>query len=90
MKYILSLLFVISTITATNACSPYAKQSFPTVPLSQFGFDSWKTATAPKTDRTPFVCPVYDAVRFWTPYPKQHFPTVDLNQFGFDSWKIAK
>lgn len=92
MKYLLSAMFIIATISSANACSIVSAQSFPSVPLSQFGINSWTVA------KTSAVVPysydlsrcVVSQARIGASVPNQKFPKVLLSEFNYNSWMIAK
>ena len=93
MKILLSAIFVIASISSANACSTVSAQSFPTVPLSQFGVNSWGVA------KTPVLVPYfYNLSRCvngvqaqnGATVPNQEFPKVLLSEFNYNSWMIAK
>ena len=60
------------------------------VPLSSFGFDSWKYAVTKKVTLPVYirVCREVYAPHMGTPYAK--YPSVPLAEFNMDSWTYAK
>lgn len=93
MKYLLTAMFIIATISTANACSTVSVQSFPSVPLSQFGINSWGVAkTSAVVPYSYDMSKCVDGVqnRIGARVPDQKFPKVLLSEFNYNSWIVAK
>lgn len=91
-----TLIIVASFLVASSASacgSMVSSQSFPSVPLSSFGINSWAVAkTAPVTAyKYDFSsCVAKQQASIGASVPTQHFASVPLSQFNYNSWMIAK
>lgn len=93
MKYLLTAMFIIATISTANACSTVSAQSFPSVPLSQFGINSWtvaKTSAVVPYSYNLSRCVNGVQARIGASVPDQKFPKVLLSEFNYNSWIVAK
>lgn len=84
-------MFIIATISSANACSMVSAQSFPTVPLSQFGISSWAVAKTVAVVPYSYTTTCTTSQKYiGATVPDQKFPKVLLSEFNYNSWMVAK